>query len=68
MLGALLRPHLGQLDAAAPVAGSQAAPAFLEMAEYVMEPEGKRQAASQVLMRPLLTAGELLTLRECGHE
>lgn len=65
MLGALLRPHLGQrLDAVASAASMEVAPAFTRLAEYAMQPDATRPAAAQVLMKPLLTARELLTLRE----
>ncbi len=67
MLGAMLRPHLGQrLDAVASAASVDFAPAFARLAEYAVQPDAKRPSAAQVLMRPLLTARELLTLREWG--
>lgn len=65
MLGALLRPHLGQrLDAVASASSMEVAPAFTRLAEYAMQPDATRPAAAQVLMKPLLTARELLTLRK----
>ncbi len=64
-MGAMLRPHLGrQLGAVASVV--EAGPAFAELALDAMQsaPGPWEHGAPGVIMSPLLTARELLTLRE----